>query len=96
MKAHHLHDGVKAEWRDGRYNSCSLSLTNELCVSVSWNSVRSRDESRPIGYRISFAGFTIEEEPQSMETAKKLGEELAWRVLTKAINRLPHHPQGGK
>jgi hypothetical protein len=82
----------KATWKEGRFNSYSLYLTGELCVNVSWDSLVPKGE--PTGYKVSFAGVTVEEKPQDIQQAQKLGEELAWRVLSKAIDRLPS--LGGK
>lgn len=83
---------MKVQWLEGKYGALYLypvKGNRDLCVTLCWDSTRPRTEvTAASGYKVSFAGITLTARPASTELAKTLGERLARKVLTAALDNL--------
>jgi hypothetical protein len=78
----------KAIWDDGKYGFSYLHL-GPFTVVIGWDSTRPKDSKEPSGYKVSFGDATLKARFSTQGEARKAGEMLARRILTKALEEVP-------
>lgn len=79
---------MKAEWKVGRYNSSSLTLSGGLTVLVQWKTVSKFAPEDEHGYEVLFERNRLKSTFRSMEEGQRAGELLAQKHLLLSLEKL--------